>query len=180
MVPRLVALRRLGGISNLQSGAGLFSAVINANSTERVTPVWLTTHRSGGAWLLGWPVQETMQHLNHVAATRLLRIHGLADQLQLRRLPATKIRSAAGVYEQVQQVVAPAANLLRAAIGEVEDQHSHVSIASTLRRMVSAASGTCNTSHSEPRMCAWPHAAMRRTVSLVSLLTSSIGIAASE
>jgi len=121
MVPRLVALRRLGGISNLQSGAGLFSAVINANSTERVTPVWLTTHRSGGAWLLGWPVQETMQHLNHVAATRLLRIHGLADQLQLRRLPATKIRSAAGVYEQVQQVVAPAANLLRAAIGEVED-----------------------------------------------------------
>ena len=59
-------------------------------------------------------------------------------------------------------------------------QHSQVSIASTLRRMVSAASVTCNTSHSEPRMCAWPHAAMRWTVSLVNLLTSSIGIAASE
>ena len=44
-----------------------------------------------------------------------------ANQLQLRGLPRTEIRSAAGANEQAQQEVAPAPQFPRAAIGEVED-----------------------------------------------------------
>ena len=66
-------------------------------------------------------LQQTPQHLKHVAAARFLRIHGLADHVQLRGLPRAETRSASGAREQVEQEIAPATQFPRAATGEVEN-----------------------------------------------------------
>ena len=65
-------------------------------------------------------MQQRPHQLN-MPATRFLRGHGLADQLQLFSLPGTEIPSTAGATEQVQQEVAPAAQFSLAAIGKVEN-----------------------------------------------------------
>jgi hypothetical protein len=66
-------------------------------------------------------MQQTPQHLCHARAPRLLRAHGLADQVQLLSLPGTEIHSAACAMKQSQQEIAPAAQFPRAATGEVEN-----------------------------------------------------------
>jgi hypothetical protein len=66
-------------------------------------------------------MQEALQQLDHVPAARLLRAYGLADEIQLRRLPGTEIPFAEYAWEQAQQEVARAAQFARAAISEVED-----------------------------------------------------------
>ena len=44
----------------------------------------------GAGLFLRRPIEETTQHFGHVPAARLLRRHGLADQLQLLSLPGTE------------------------------------------------------------------------------------------
>jgi len=56
-------------------------------------------------------MQEALKQLN-----QSLRVHGLADQVQLRRLPRTEIRFTEYAWEQVQQEVAPAVEFTLGAI----------------------------------------------------------------
>jgi hypothetical protein len=93
---------------------------LHANSAQRGSSIWLRTNRRGVA--LFSCIQETTQQLNHAPATWFMCVHGLADQIQLRRLTRTQLRSAEYAFEQSQQEIALAANCPRAAISEMKYQ----------------------------------------------------------
>jgi hypothetical protein len=78
-------------------------------------------------------LQNRTQQLNHAPAPRLVHRNRLADQVQLRGLFRTEIRSATCATKQVHYVVAATADFLRAAIMEMED-HSIISNQSRLQR----------------------------------------------